>query len=74
MNNPIKSLTRREWCLWLCLARRRAHRAMDHGVDGKFGLHPRGGQLRHLPAQRPLRLHKLEKARGLADGLTCFTA
>ena len=56
------------------LARRRAHRAMDHGVDGKFGLHPRGGQLRHLPAQRPLRLHKLEKARGLADGLTCFTA
>ena len=48
--------------------------AVDHGVDGKSGLHPRGGQLRHLPAQRPLRLHKLEKARGLADGLTCFTA
>ena len=48
--------------------------AVDHGVDGKYGLHPCGGQLRHLPAQRPLRLHKLEKARGLADGLTFFTA
>lgn len=44
--------------------------AVGHGIDGKSGLHPRGGQLRHLPAQRPLRLHKLEKARGLADGLT----
>ena len=48
--------------------------AVGHGIDGKSGLHPRGGQFCHFPAQRPLRLCELEKARGLTDGLTCFTA
>lgn len=47
---------------------------VGHGIDGKSGLHPRGGQFCHFPAQRPLRLCELEKARGLTDGLTCFTA
>ena len=44
--------------------------AVGHGIDGKSGLHPRGGQFCHFPAQRPLRLCELEKARGLTDRLT----
>lgn len=57
----------------LCRERRRAHRAVGHGVDGKSRLHPRSGQLQHLPAQRPLRLRELEKARGLTGRLTFLT-